>query len=171
MKTIILPGFSLSNKEWAHEVKNKVKLDGPLVVHEWLHWKSGRQSLSLKKEIEAILKLVGEEEINFISKSVGTRVTVNLLPFLKRKINKIIFCGIPLRGFGEKTREMFRQELSSFPHQKLLIFQNDNDPWGKYKLVKEFVKNINQKIKITEKERSDHNYPYYSEFEDFLKQK
>lgn len=169
MKTIVLPGFSPKNKEWAYEVKDNVKLDSPIIVHEWIHWKTGSSGLSLKKEIDSIIKLVGNEDVNFISKSVGTRVTVNLLTLIGKRIKKIVFCGIPLRGFGKKTKDMFKKELSSFLHQNIIIFQNVNDPWGNFIVVNKFIKGINNEIKVVEKERSDHNYPYYKEVEEFLK--
>lgn len=168
MKTIILPGFSPHNKEWAYDVKNKSGFKGKVLVHEWLHWKNGLSSLSLKKEIETISKEIGDESVNFISKSVGTRVTVNLLPLFRKNIKKIIFCGIPLRGFGDKTRKLFKEELGSFPSQKLIVFQNEKDPFGRYEIVKKFVEGINKKIKVVKKKRSDHNYPYFEDFGKFL---
>ena len=59
MKTIILPGYSLRNKEWAYEVKDNLDLEHEVIVHEWEHWpstssgSSRQKSFSLKREIES----------------------------------------------------------------------------------------------------------------------
>lgn len=167
MKTLILPGFSLSNKDWGQSIKRKLKLGHKVQVHNWRHWEKGG-SLSFFYELEKILESIGEEKANIIAKSVGTRVTVNLLPENKGKIEKVILCGIPLRGFGDETKEKFKEALSSFPARKIIVIQNQKDPFSPFEKVKKFIKAINPKIKVVKKERSDHNYPYSEDFQDFL---
>jgi len=89
MLTIILPGYSPSNYQWAYKVKENLALDHSILVHEWNHWKKGG-TLSLKTELEFIYKKVKKENINIIAKSVGTRVTMHLTNTLKDSIKKII---------------------------------------------------------------------------------
>lgn len=50
----------------------------------------------------------------------------------------------------------------------MVVIQNKNDNHGTYKSVKGFIEKINPKIKVIERERSDHHYPYYSEFLKYL---
>lgn len=119
-------------------------------------------------ELENIKKEIGGSKVNIIAKSVGTRVCVNLLLDQEINIDKIILCGIPLRGFGKKTKDLFIGVLKTIPNNRIVCFQNENDPWGKYILVDKFMKGINTKIKVYKMNRSDHHYPYYKDFEKFL---
>jgi pimeloyl-ACP methyl ester carboxylesterase len=166
MITIILPGFSLHNKDWAYEIKAKVKTEGKIMVHEWRHWKIGG-GISVSYEVGKILEEAGKEKINIIAKSVGTRITLALLKEIPSQIEKIILCGIPTTSpiMLAKAKEV----LKDFDAGKIICFQNTSDPFSSYAEVKEFMKGVNPKIKVIEKPRSDHSYPYFSDFEIFLK--
>lgn len=164
MKTIILPGFSLHNKDWAEELASN--LNNNKVVHNWLHWKNDKSSLSLKEELKNIIKEVGEEKINIIAKSVGTMVCMHLLQIIPKKINKIILCGIP--SVSKERKNLFTSSLLNFSPEDIIVFQNTKDPFASYKEVKNFIESVNPKIKVIEKERSDHNYPYFENFKRFL---
>jgi predicted alpha/beta hydrolase family esterase len=169
MKTIVLPGFSPHNKTWAYEVKNKLNLD-EIVVLDWLHWERKVKSFFREKELARIKNLIGGKKVNIIAKSIGTGVIVGLIPEVRINLEKIILCGIPLRGFGDKAKRVFRQNLPLFSSKNMVVFQNENDPLGKYEEVKDFLEEINPKIKIIKKQRSDHEYPYFKDFENFLKE-
>ena len=164
MKTIILPGFSVHNKDWAEEVATN--LNNNATPHSWLHWKNGKPNLNLKEELKNILKEVGEEKVNIIAKSVGTMVTMHLLKALPNKIEKIILCGIPL--VSEERKKLFTTPLPDFNPKNIIVFQNTKDPFASYEGVKKFMKGVNPKIKVIEKERSDHNYPYFEDFKEFI---
>ena len=75
MKTIILPGYSPHNKEWAEDMKKQMELGHDVIVHNWRHWTKG--SFSLKREIEKIKEEIGDEKVNILAKSVGTRVSMS----------------------------------------------------------------------------------------------
>jgi len=167
MKTIILPGYSPSNLEWALEVSKKVNLDHLISIHEWEHWKGG--TMSVKKEIEKIMKsLKGDEKINIIAKSVGTRVLMNITPLLKGRIGKIILCGIPAKLQDEKAMALYKNGLSQIPTNNILVIQNTNDPFVPAEIMKKQIHSINPNIKFIEKTRSDHNYPHFQEMQEFL---
>lgn len=178
MKTIILPGYSSNNREWAYEVKNKVKIKGQIVVHEWEHWDPvARKSLSIKREIERLGKLVGSEKVNLVAKSVGTRVAMHMIIGGMVKINKLILCGIPTKGDSElilghitldESENIYTKGLKKVKHKNVVVFQNEKDPFASYEDIKKFIGSINSKIKIIKKQRSDHNYPYYEDFSEFL---
>lgn len=171
MKTIILPGYSPHNKEWAEETARQLTAGGlTSIVHYWKHWeKSSSTSLSLRNEIERILEEVGDDKFNLIAKSVGTRVVASLLLQAKNKIGKIILCGIP--STSSDMEESFKKSFGDFPAEKIICFQNTKDPFKTYGEIKNFLKKINPKIKVIEKERSDHHYPYYEDFKRFLKER
>ena len=166
MKTIILPGYSLHNKDWALEIKKELELGHNVLVHEWRHWSSG--SFSLVKEIDAIIKKFGEEKINIIAKSVGTRVAMYLIAKIPNQINKVILCGIPTRGESETAKKTYASGLSLPSPSQVIVFQNTNDPFASFATIEKFIHSINPKIKVIEKPRSDHHYPYPEDFQKFL---
>ena len=53
MKTIILPGYSPKNKQWADKITDDLKLDHGVIPHYWKHWQAG--SMNLKYEVEKVL--------------------------------------------------------------------------------------------------------------------
>lgn len=165
MINIILPGFSPHNKDWAYEVKAKIKTKGEIVVHEWRHWKIGG-GISVTYEVGKILEEVGNQKTNIIAKSVGTRITLSLLKEIPGQIEKIILCGIPSTSpiMLVKAKEV----LKDFDAEKIICFQNESDPFASFSEVKKFLKEVNPKIKVVEKPRKDHQYPYFSDFTDFL---
>lgn len=164
MKTIILPGFSLQNKDWAFATKyNLSGLEQDIIVHEWFHWISERDE-DFNSDMEAA-KINISEEINIIAKSIGTLVAVKALK--KQKINKIIFLGIPLNDLRESDFKDY-EILKDFDINKCLFIQNNNDPHATQKELSEFLQKINKNIKVLSKKRNDHEYPYWEEFKEFL---
>lgn len=163
LRTIILPGFSEHNKAWAYEIKKH--LGSKVEVIEWEHWTKGG-GLKLKQEKERIIKLAGTDKVNIIAKSVGTRVTLAVLPLIEKQINKIIFCGIPT--VSTAYLQLARKVLNGFPAERIICFQNIADPLASYKEVQAFMKKINPKIKVVEKPKADHQYPYFEDFKQFL---
>jgi hypothetical protein len=159
MKTIILPGYSPHNKDWAYEVKKHLGKD--VVVHEWRHWETGK-SLSTKYETEKIKGLIGSEKVNIIAKSVGTRVMMALLPEINKQVNKVILCGIPVDPIK------YYQGIKLLGAKRLLIIQNTHDPFTPSKIIMLYLKVVDKKIKVIEKEAHNHDYPYFSDFASFL---
>lgn len=164
MKTIILPGFSIHNKDWAEEVAKNLSKE--TFVHNWLHWENGKSSLSLNEELKNIIKEIGNDEVNIIAKSVGTMVCMNLLKVIPDKIEKIILCGIP--SVSNERKKLFTSSLSGFNPNNIIVFQNTKDPLGNFSDVKKFISKVNSKIDVIEKPGSDHNYPYFKDFKEFL---
>ena len=171
MKTVILPGFSERNKDWADEMAGKINLGHEVVVHNWRHWSStgsgsSSQSFSLKYEIDEIKKKIGSGKFNIIAKSVGSRVALRLMHQVKPRLNKVILTGIA--STGDAMKKVMQKSLPDFPIKRLLVIQNTNDPYSNYHDVEKLIHSINSKVKILEKPGSEHNYPYPEEFEKFL---
>jgi len=163
LKTIILPGYSPYNKEWAYEIKDKITNSS---VIEWDHWSGG--SMSLPREITKIKKKVGKDTFNIIAKSLGTRVTMHLISELMSQINKIILCGIPTKLRTKKTRELYTRGFIQISSKNILVIQNKKDPFANAEIITKFVRSVKPKVKVIEKDRSDHNYPYPEDFVKFL---
>ena len=165
VKTIVLPGYSPKNKEWADEVAKKLDLGHKVIVHNWKHWKDGG-SMSIKYEMEKIKEELGEDDFNIIGKSVGARITVRVLSELNEQVDKVILCGVA--SISEDTKKAYEKALTDFPSEKIIVFQNTKDPFVPCQEVKKFIQGVNPKIKVIEKRGSEHHYPYYEDFQTFL---
>ena len=167
MDTLIVPGYSLKNKDWAEETKREL---APRIVSSivyWPHWETGQSEEGwIEKEVEKFLANE-ESQINIIAKSIGTLVTMKILKSKPQLINKIILCGIFIYDF-KPGDEKFFQVLESINADNVLCFQNENDNHGSFADVEKFIHAINPKIKVISRPRSDHEYPYPEDFIKFL---
>jgi pimeloyl-ACP methyl ester carboxylesterase len=166
MTTLILPGFSPHNQEWAESIKSSLNLGHEIIVHHWRHWTKGG-GLALKYELAKIQAEIAGEKINIIAKSVGTYVAAKIVATNPAQIGKIILCGIP--STSDVRENIYKQVFADFPAKKIICFQNEKDPFASFEEVKKFMWGINPQMAVIKKERSDHQYPYPQDFQDFLK--
>ncbi len=162
MKTIIVPGYSHKNKDWAEEVLKQIPESE---IYEWKHWSDINVRFNAKEEAQNIKNRVGDEPVNIIAKSIGTLVVSILLKNLK--VEKIIFCGIPINDINEDDKWNYKV-LSDVDANKVIVFQNTDDEHGSFVEVRKFLSQINPNIKIVEKPGKTHDYPYFEEFKEFL---
>jgi len=162
MKTIIIPGFSSKNKEWAYDVKKNISGSE---VYEWPHWKDLSIKFKPKEEAKNILAIIGEGETNIIAKSIGTLIASILLK--TAKVNKIIYAGIPINDMNEDDMYEYKI-LSDVDPKKVIVFQNSEDEHGSFVAVRKFLSQINPNIEIKEMPGKTHDYPYYDEFKEFF---
>lgn len=166
MITFILPGYSPRNKEWADEVARNLKLEGQVRPVYWDHWEDESQTFKPKEKAELITRHLKGDNINIIAKSVGTLVAALIAKEIPEKIEKIILCGIPT--VSEERLKISKEAFSSFPSERIIVFQNQKDPFTTDSEVIEFMKKVNPKIIVNSMPRGDHHYPYYEEFQNFL---
>ena len=165
---LILPGYSLHNKDWAVEVKKylKTKIKEEILIHEWRHYKDPDISFSVRYEIETIKKEIGDKSINLIAKSVGVAVAMELIPQIRSQINKVILCGIA--SVSDDRKQAFNKVLTELPLDRLLCIQNRKDKFVVFTDAKRFYHSVSPKVKVISKPRSDHEYPYFEDFEKFV---
>lgn len=166
MLTIILPGFSIHNKEWAEQASRHLPSS---IVHEWKHWKTRKKSdFNAKNEAKVVISKI-DSDVNILAKSAGTIVAMYILKMNPERISKIILCGIPINwdNMDSVSRESY-EILKDFPADKIKILQNTDDPYANYKLVKENIEKINSRIEVVEKLRKDHEYWFFEDFVNFL---
>jgi pimeloyl-ACP methyl ester carboxylesterase len=169
MVTFILPGSSLHNKKWAEECANELKLEHETRPVFWNHWDDPAHVFDPKEKVRLIVDVARDNQINIVAKSVGTLIASNIILEAPDRIQKIIFCGIPINDLNEEDKEVYRKALTPLSGEKIICFQNEDDPHGTYTQIKDFLAKINPKIKITSKSAADHEYPYYEEFGEFLR--
>jgi predicted alpha/beta hydrolase family esterase len=166
MKTLILPGYSLHNKDWAEEIASQLKtLNQKIQVHNWKHWTEG--SFSVKSELERILEEIKNEKVNILAKSVGVYVALKLIPQIPSQVNKVILCGIA-SVVAEDRKALVETALSKIPLQNILCIQNEFDKYVKYADAEMFYHSVEPKLVVLSKPRSDHDYPYPEDFKNFL---
>lgn len=169
MVTFVLPGYSLQNRRWAEETAKGLNLDHETRPVFWNHWDDPDKKFDPKEKVRLIVDTARENSINIIAKSVGTLVASHIISQVPGRIVKVIFCGIPLNDFNEEDKEVLRNTLRSFPAEKVICFQNEDDPHATFAQVRDFLAKTNAGIQLVSKPAADHEYPYYKEFGEFLR--
>ncbi len=162
MKTIVLPGLSKRNEDWLIGINDNLKLPSRIYLHRWATWFKQKE-FDIDLETQKILGVISnDDKVNFIAKSIGTKVLVKLIPQLRDRVNKIILCGIPVDPVNYLTG------LKTIKPQNLLIIQNSQDPYMPYWIIEKYIHLIDKTITVVEKESDNHDYPYFEEFEYWL---
>lgn len=169
MKIIVIPGFSLGNKDSAEAVANGLKERfEDILVWQWPHWSTGIDSdFDADTEADKLVKALNEP-VAIVAKSVGTFVTMKILQTKSDLISRLILNGIPMKGLSDDDKKLYQSQLAKYDPKKLLVFQNQDDNWGKYDEVKDFLKVINPDIEVVSKPRDDHSYLYVEDYISFL---
>ncbi|MBI2065900.1 alpha/beta hydrolase [Candidatus Woesebacteria bacterium] len=167
MITFILPGYSAHNRQWAEEIAKKIQIEGEVRPVFWDHWDDPEKTFNPKKKAQDVIDVLLKDNANIIAKSVGTMVAALVVQQIPARIGKVILCGIP--SISDRRKEIFKKAFSQFSGNNIIVFQNSKDPFATFEEVKKFVQEVNPKILVVEKPRSDHNYPYTEDFEKFLK--
>jgi len=170
MITFILPGYSPKNKSWTDEVakniKKNIKVEGQIRPVYWDHWQDEAQTFKPQEKADLITRHAKGDMINIIAKSVGTLVAALIVKEIPEQINKVILCGIPT--VSDDRLKISKDAFSSFPPEKIVVFQNQKDPFATDIEVKEFMRKVNPKIVVKSMPRGDHHYPYYEKFNELL---
>ncbi len=163
MKTVILPGYSPHNLEWADAIA--ARLPGA-EVHHWAHWESGG-NMDPRAELTAIQKRIGAGPAHLLAKSVGCRLAAHMVAKVPERIGRVVFCGIP--STGKETQQDFTAALGTLPVDRFLVLQNTNDPYARHAEVAAMLAAIAPDLKVLPRPRDDHHYPYPEDFNQFLK--
>ncbi len=168
MKTILLPGFSLQNRDWAEEVRDQIGKRVGLEIHYWPHWQTGEAIEGWKeREVERFLNETGKEKVNVIGKSIGTLVAVMALNKNIEIVNKIVLCGVPVYDLRPGDGDNY-QVLARLRPGRVMVIQNEKDNHGSFDDVAKMMASISQNILTVSRPREDHHYPYAPDFENFL---
>lgn len=172
MNTEVLGGGSFKNKVWIEQVQENLQPEIPTKLVYWDSWSTGQDAaIDFQKETAKALGLVGDESFDMIAKSVGSYVGMCVIEQTGKRVRKLIICGVPLKDFPVEEMEKRYQVLASLQAEKVICFENENDPHGSYEEVKAFLLKINPNIPIVMKTgefNETHNYPYYQDFKKFL---
>ena len=165
MVTFILPGKSAKNKVWLDECAAKIQFDGIVRAVSWEHWLDPEEKFDVEVKATTISRHTKGDTINIIAHSVSTLITALIIEQIPKQINKVILCGIPLDVFSDSEKETIKKSLMGLEQEKLIVFQNTNDPHASFDEVRKLLP---ESIKVISKERSGHDYPYFEDFDNFL---
>lgn len=162
MKTIILPGYSPRNREWADDLAAAIP---GAEVHPWPHWNTGG-SLDAARELASILRRIGGETVHLLAKSVGCGIALRVVLHDPGRVSRLILCGLP--GISAEARAGLAGAAAVLAPERILVVQNRADPYAACAEVKKIVQNLAPGIRVTEGDRDDHHYPYHEIFTAFL---
>lgn len=167
-KLLILPGFSFKNKEWMLEARDFLSGDFETTTYEWKHWETGNEKdFSFEYEIQKVSELL--KKANFLlAKSIGTLVSAVAIYKNKLLLEKILFCGVPLKYSDEEGRDCYNKFFEKLVKEQFLCFQNKLDPFGTYDEIKNLIHLSNDKLEIVKTDREDHSYPFYEDFRKYF---
>ena len=168
MVTIILPGYSASNREWLQETAGKINMEGEIMPIYWDHWIDTGKKFDPKEKAQLIGGVTGMSLVDIIAKSIGTLVAAYMIQENPEKINKVILNGICLNDLNEDDKEIIKAALKLISPGNIICYQNEEDPHGNFDQAKNFLSGIDTEIKVVFKSGDDHEYPYFEDFHDFL---
>src|SRR3989304_1510525 len=151
MVTIILPGFSVYNKEWLEETAKKIKVGGEIRPIYWEHWTDPNKEFDVREKGRLINNVAGIRVTDIIAKSIGTLTASYMILKSPEKINKVIFNGIPLNDLSESEKEVIKSALRLIPRKNFICFQNEADPHASFNQVNSFLSEIGEKINLVRK--------------------
>ena len=168
MVTVILPGYSIHNKEWLEETAQKIGVDGEIRPIYWKHWTDSESKFDPKEKARLLDGVAGKRVVDIVAKSIGTFVAGCIIQKSPEKIRKVILNGICLNDLNEGEKENLNSALKLISPENIICFQNEEDPHGDFGQAKSFLAGICPDIKVILKNRDDHEYPYFEEFREFL---
>jgi len=149
---LILPGFSIKNKEEAEAIASALLAKGQKVyVHNWRHWIEDIE-WNPQEELR-LIKLNVKEPFSVVAKSIGTYIASGML--LHNVPDKLILMGIPVNDLTEEELDVY---FNLGKIQNFSVIQNSKDPHGNAEQVRELLVGLN--FKLITKEASDHSYKY-----------
>lgn len=149
---LVLPGFSIKNKEEAEAIASALSAKGEKVyVHNWRHWIENIE-WNPQEELR-LIRLNITEPFSIVAKSIGTYIAAGML--LQNVPGKLILMGIPI---NDLTKEELDVYFNLGKIQNFSVIQNTQDPHGSAEQVRELLSGLNYKL-IT-KESTDHSYKY-----------
>lgn len=86
MQTLILPGYSESNKEWVDETAKNLKVEGTIRPFYWMHWTDPNSKFDVHEKAELIAKHLRGEKANIVAKDEGLEVANILKDLLPDQI-------------------------------------------------------------------------------------
>lgn len=168
MVTVILPGYDAHNKEWLEETAEKINLECEIMPIYWEHWIDTGKRFNPEEKARLIGGVIGMQIFDIIAKSIGTLAAAYLIQRGPEKVNKVILNGICLNDLNENDKEIIKAALKLIPAEKIICYQNEEDPHGNFDQAKNFLSGINSEIVIILKPGDNHEYPYFEEFHNFL---
>ncbi|MBE0574024.1 hypothetical protein IH575_03915 [Candidatus Dojkabacteria bacterium] len=152
---LILPGFSIKNKEEAESIASALREKGEQVhLHMWRHWDSPDTKFDPEVEIDLIKQHIrNPSELNIVGKSIGTYIASLMLK--DTTVNRLVLLGIPAKDLNPEELAAYTN-LSNLEH--FVVIHNDKDPHGDIQAVEDLLSGLEYELIL--KEAGHHSYNY-----------
>ncbi|WP_392440110.1 hypothetical protein AABD61_04795 [Edwardsiella piscicida] len=131
MKAIAIPGKVPATQEWIAEVAHALHVPAlDLQVHRFAAWQQPQAAFDLQAELA---HMPHDQCDLLLAKSIGTLACV-LTPALQGR--QTVFIGVALSLYNEEQRRAL-QALTA--RQRVLIIQQEADPFGSYAALAQLV--------------------------------
>ncbi len=166
MNILLLGGQAVINKEWIHNLVDKLNGEfDNIVVLDYLHWQEGTEHCKIDLEIERINEIVKDwDKYMIFAKSIGTILTTKAM--YETKLSKLPVCSYFVGYPYTSGKQMFEniEEMISTINTPTHIEQKRVDPVCSYQQLSTVLGKIgNEKISYKEYEyvdESDDNHHY-----------
>lgn len=160
MNIILLPGNSLSNKEWIDKTADTMRSGfESSIVQYYDHWERGGDLIDIGKEVEKLA--VSVKKLNsyvIFAKSAGVLVTLKSIKDKKIDPKKCVFVGTPVNWAKEK--DIIFQDWFKLFSVPTLFIQHTGDPVISSSDLKNFLnENGVSNFKFLELPGNSHDYP------------
>lgn len=171
MITVILPGYSRENESWLKECAEKLSVEGVIRPIYWDHWTEFGKRFDAGEKAAIVADVARDEPLNIVAKSIGTLVSSKVILENSKRINKVIFCGIPYGDLTAGERAEISLAVKRIPQENFVCYQKSGDPHGNFEDVSRLFKEEGVKATLIKKDGADHNYPFFEDFQNFLDKK
>lgn len=169
MDLVLLPGNSISNREWIEEVKTALEPNfntSQIIYYD--HWRTGDELIDLDREVDKLVKITkGLDNYIIFAKSAGCLLTLKGVYQGKINPEKCIFIGTPIlwgpeHGFnGEKWLKEYKVPT--------LFIQKSNDPVITASDLHRLLNRLDiPNYQFQEISGDDHNYENIAQLKEFI---
>jgi len=128
--------------------------------YNWKHWESGGERLDIDYELQQLSRMIeGEEELGFISKSIGTYVLSLLINKFALEPNFVVLMGVPFNTLDEGQRSEYKKAFASkdFP---VITIQNKGDELASPDQILNLLSGVpHLEFRLMEADTHRYNYP------------
>lgn len=169
--TLYFPGMSPHNMNELKEFSDIYEQnDMNYYAHEYTHWKDESIEYDVNIELDLVKTKLDEmgnfDEYGFMGKSIGTYTIVEIINQMQIKPKFVILMGLPT-GIGEDKLAVYSKALSGLSDTKIILIQNDRDPYGKMDDVRKVLEGVDYEEVIMEGD--NHLYSYAEEAFEMVK--
>lgn len=159
MTIVLLPGNSVSNREWLNRLAERFKKDFELVIpHAYRHWETGEALIDLQEELKRLTERIPVgQRYTIVAKSAGVILTMKGIFERVLSPTFCVFIGTPIpwaNAEGILDKRWFQKSAIA-----ILFIQNERDPIMNLSALRQFLGHTGlSNYRISPLPGRDHDY-------------